>query len=299
MNKGTFTNDEGFFKKLGAMTAHAVDAIRINSLTLEERDGHTYFVKRRRAASVPVAKLANLFFPLTGGLVSVSVDLKEWQRREVRNYLRFNGDRFHASTSGEDTVIEEKLPGEDLRVLAARKKLTPHILEVAALEIERAHQFRSTELGGKWSHGDMQLGNVIYDPATDTARLIDFELRHNPQLPSAVRQADDLLVFLQDMMWRIQDDEWIPFAAAFLRAYGRPSVIAELKKHLAMPSGFAGIWWKIRANHFSGADIMKRMNMLAVALDAPETAPTKSRRRGKTRRSSAETTGLGQAVAAS
>ena len=41
----------------------AIDAIRINSVSREVRDGRAVLVKRRRFASVPLARTANLFFP--------------------------------------------------------------------------------------------------------------------------------------------------------------------------------------------------------------------------------------------
>src|SRR5204863_350428 len=83
------------------------------------------------------------------------------------------------------------------------------------------------------------------------ARLIDFEIRHEKSLPTTARQADDLLVFLLDMVGRIPNRQWLPFAICFLRAYNDGAVIRELKKRLVVPTGLALIWWNVRTN-FTG-----------------------------------------------
>jgi hypothetical protein len=53
-------------------------------------------------------------------------------------------------------------------------------------------------------HGDPHMDNVIYDHATDRALLIDFEVIHDKSVPAGARHADDLLVFLQDLMGRVE-----------------------------------------------------------------------------------------------
>src|SRR6266481_3944732 len=63
--------------------------------------------------------------------------------------------------------------------------------------------------------------NVIYDEKAHRARLIDFEIRHEKSLPAAARYADDLLVFLLDMVGRVPNRQWLPFAICFLRGLQR------------------------------------------------------------------------------
>lgn len=268
MNNGTNIGDRLHLRSLGKLAGEAIESIRINSLTVERRDGRPLFVKRRRVAAKPIAALANLFFPLAGNLISVWVDNGKWQRWEIDNFLLLNGDRFDAFAEGDSTVCADRVPGENLRELLARGALTPHILEVAAHELRRAHQLWCGQLDGRWSHGDLQMSNIVYDEATDSARIIDFEIIHNPSLPAEARHADDLLVFLQDMMWRIPERQWIPFAMAFLNAYGRPDVIAELRQNLVVPHGIPGLWWEVRANHFNRAELAARVNALGKVLDS-------------------------------
>ena len=49
----------------------------------------------------------------------------------------------------------------------------------------------------------------MYDPASDRARLIDFELVHRPHIPAVERQADDLLVFLLDIITYAPQRRWL------------------------------------------------------------------------------------------
>jgi len=111
------------------------------------------------------------------------------------------------------------------------------------------------------------MGNVIYDHATDRARLIDFEIVHDKSLPALSRHADDLLVFLQDMVGLVPSRQWLPFASCFLDAYGRPRVIAEIRKLLVVPTGLLGFWWTIRANFCDRARMRRRFAALRRALE--------------------------------
>src|SRR5258705_8552538 len=57
--------------------------------------------------------------------------------------------------------------------------------------------------------------NVIYDEKAHRARLIDFEIRHEKSLPAPARHADDLLVFLLDLVSRVSSRQWIRLAMVF------------------------------------------------------------------------------------
>jgi hypothetical protein len=77
------------------------------------------------------------------------------------------------------------------------------MLESAAKECRRAHQFWRDEFGASWWHGDASMPNVIYEEKTRRARLMDFEIMHKRSLPATTRHADDLLVFLLDMVDKV------------------------------------------------------------------------------------------------
>src|SRR2546430_7356502 len=177
-----------------------------------------------------------------------------------------NSDSFHVYASGKRCVVAEKLPGESLWEHLNRGTLSRRMLQAAAAEFRRAHQFWSDEFRGRWSHGDGTSQNVIYDPATNRARLIDFEIVHEKSLATAARQADDLLVFLLDMVGTVPSRQWLPFSMTFLEAYGDGEVIAQLRKQLDLPGGLAWIWWGVRTNFTNPAKVKGRLANLRRAI---------------------------------
>ena len=90
--------------------------------------------------------------------------------------------------------------------------------------------------------------NAIYDESTGRARLIDFEIVHKKSLATKSRHADDLLVFLLDLLAIAPNPQWRPLTLAFLKAYDLGPVLAQLKKELALPTGLAWIWWGVRTS---------------------------------------------------
>jgi len=136
-------------------------------------------------------------------------------------------------------------------------------MEAAGRELRRAHQFRSNEFRGPWSHGDAGMNNVIYDTKTDRARLIDFEIVHERSLPAKSRHADDLLVFLLDLIAVAPNAQWLSLALWFLNAYENPAVISKLEDQLTLPSGIAWIWWGVRTSFANPARVKRRLKKIA------------------------------------
>jgi hypothetical protein len=188
-----------------------------------------------------LADLANLYFRMSSIPIRFWSKMDDWRRWKIGCFKMLNGDRFRVFASGARTVCEEKLPGKSLWHHMNRGTLTRQMLEAAAHEIRRAHQFWNDEFDGPWSHGDAGMTNVIYNQRTGRARLIDFEIIHDKSLPATVRHADDLLVFLLDIVGIVPGQQWLPFALRFLNAYDSLDVIAELKNQLALPSGMTWI----------------------------------------------------------
>src|SRR5262249_31444770 len=197
------------------------------------RNGRLFFLKRRKVISEQVANIANVFLAATDAPITVLGDPRDWQRWEIDSFQLLHGGEFRARPIGQRAVLEPKLPGQNTRKILARGRLRPRVLQAAGRELRRAHQLVSNELNGAWSHGDLHLGNVIYDETNDRARLIDFEIMHKKSLSTASRHADDLLAFLQDMVNRVTSQQWVPFALEFLNAYNRPKVLAKLELLLA------------------------------------------------------------------
>ena len=246
-----------------------VDRIKINALTRETRDGRAVWIKRRRAASGPVMALANRFFALVGNPVRTLRDAA-WQQWEVACFQQLHGGEYRAFRCGDRAVGADELPGLSLSHHLSAGSLTPEMLAAAGRELRRAHAWRCDAFGGAWSHGDPHSGNFIYDAANGRARLIDFEVMHHASLSAGDRHANDLVVFLQDLMGRIDAGLWLPGARRFLEAYGRPEIIALLVRQFTVPRGLARLWWSVRTTYLSRAELTRRIGELREDLK-PET----------------------------
>jgi hypothetical protein len=244
-----------------------VESLKINSITEKSRRDCRVVVKRRNLYGERAAALINFYFRAAAIPIRYVSNVREWRRWEARCFQMLNGDRFRAKVINGRTVTLDKLPGDNLWEHMNRGTLTPRMLKAAGNEYRRAHHFESKELGCSWSHGDASMTNVIYDEKTKRARLVDFEIRHEKSLPARTRHADDLLVFLLDMVGRIPTRKWLPFAICFLRAYNNSAVIRELKKRLIVPSGLALIWWNVRTNFTPNVKVIRRFQALRRAVD--------------------------------
>lgn len=243
-----------------------MDRIKINSVSREIRDGRAMWIKRRRPTAVPIMACANRFFRAVGNPVRALEDFAAWQRWEVDCFLALHGERFHAFAEGPRTVAAEEVPGVNLSEHLDTGTLSAAMLTAAAREMRRAHGRDCTNFGGAWSHGDPHVGNFVYEAAADRARLIDFEVQHHASLAAEERHADDLLVFLQDMVGRISRELWLPSARTFLAAYERPEIVARLRGKLLAPRGLARVWWAVRTTYLAPAELERRLAELRAAL---------------------------------
>ena len=251
---------------LAEVATRLVEALAINSITEKTRRGRRVIVKRRNLHSQQLADLTNLYFRMADIPIRFWSKVEEWQRWEVGCFEMLNGDCFRAYASGTRCVIAGKLPGESLWEHLNRGTLTRRMLQAAAAEFRRAHQFWSDHFQGRWSHGDGTTQNVIYNPSSNRARLIDFEIVHEKSLSRAARQADDLLVFLLDMVGTVPSRQWLPFSMTFLEAYGDGEVIAQLRRQLDLPGGLAWIWWGVRTNFTNPGKVKQRLANLSRAI---------------------------------
>jgi hypothetical protein len=243
-------------------TATFVDSLKISSTSEKSRRGRRVVIKRRNIYGEQLADLANLYFRMSGIPVRFWSKTEDWKRWEVKCFKMLNGDRFRTSGSGTNTICVDKVPGESLWEHMNRGTLTRQMLEAAAHEYCQAHQLWSDEFGGPWSHGDASMTNVIYNKKTGRARLIDFELVHEKSLPAKSRHADDLLVFLLDILAIVPTRQWLPFALYFLNAYENVRVIAALEDQLALPNGLAWIWWGVRTSFTNPVKVKRRLAKL-------------------------------------
>jgi hypothetical protein len=247
---------------LSNAAATFVDSLKINSTSEKIRRGRRVVIKRRNAYGEQLVDLANLYFRMSGIPIRFWSKAEQWRRWEVNCFRMLNGDRFRASASGPRTACFDKLPGKSLWEHLNKGTLTRRMLEAAGIELRRAHQFWSDEFKGRWSHGDSTATNVIYNQKTGRARLIDFEIVHDRLLPAKSRHADDLLVFLLDVIAIASSQQWLPFSLSFLNGYGDPAVLTELTNHLALPNGIAWIWWGVRTSFTNPAKVRQRLERI-------------------------------------
>ncbi len=245
----------------------AIDAIRINAISREVRDGRALLVKRRRLVSAPLARTANLFFRAARHPVFVWSDARQWQRWEVGSFNLLHAKQFCAFPAGPRTVCADILPGLSLAEHFVRGTFELPMLDAAGCELRRAHNFHSGFFGGPWSHGDPNLANFLYSTQDKHARLIDFEVVHQPQLPAMTRHVEDLLSFLQDLLGCAPKGAWLPSAQRFLDAYGCEKRLRDaLRDRLLLPRGIPLIWWWIRTNYVPPSSIRCRLEHLRDAL---------------------------------
>ena len=247
---------------LSNAAARFVDSLKINSVSEKVRHRRRVVIKRRNGYSEQLAELSNLYFRMAGIPIRFWAKVEDWRRWEVECFKMLNGDRFRAWASGDKTVCADKLPGKSLWEHLEQRRLSREMVEAAGHEFRRAHQLRSHEFRGPWSHGDAGANNVIYDEKTGRARLIDFEIVHDKSLAARSRQADDLLVFLLDLIAVAPNPQWLTLALSFLNAYGNTAVICELEDELALPNGMAWIWWGVRTSFANPAKVKRRLEKL-------------------------------------
>lgn len=253
---------------LVAAAALLAERIKINQLTRESRDGRLIWIKRRRRSAPPVLAAANLFFQLAGAKVRAIEHAPRWQRWEVDCFRELHGDSFGAWCEGSGAVAAEAMPGFPLARELDAGRLTPVQAAAAGRELRRAHEAHCHAFGGAWSHGDPHTGNFVYDPREGRARLIDFEVMHHAWLPAAARQADDLLIFLQDVIGRIHPRQWLPVACAFLDGYDREEIIVRLRAQLTLPRGIPRLWWAVRTSYLPTPEIVRRLDSLSAEIAA-------------------------------
>jgi hypothetical protein len=242
--------------------ARLVDSLKINSVSEKVRRGRTIVTKRRNGYSEPLAELANVYFRMADIPIRFWGKIADWKRWEVDCFNMLNGDRFRAWATGGKTVCADKLPGKTLWEHLEQGTLTKQIVEAAGHEFRRAHHFWSNEFRGGWSHGDAGTNNVIFDEQSGRARLIDFEIIHDKSLGTKARQADDLLVFLADIIAVAPNPKWLGLSLSFLNAYGDTDVICEMEDELRVPTGLAWIWWGVRTSFAKPAKVRRRLEKL-------------------------------------
>ncbi|MBI4346172.1 MAG: hypothetical protein HY553_04915 [Elusimicrobia bacterium] len=252
--------------RLRLMLARWIDRVRINTVEPSWREGRRIFIKRRLPYLAPVLLAGNVFLRLSRSRIRMFVGAGEWAAWERTSFELLHGAEGSAGPVGRDALYTTELPGIPLLRLAGEGELRAAAVRAAGVELARAHGL-ATPARGPWSHGDPHLANFLYDEAAGRARLVDFETRHEPDLPAIDRHADDLLVFLLDLLGRCPEASWPELAREFLSAYGAQPAIERLRGRLVFPRGLERTLWACRTNHLSSERLRGGLRRLASALD--------------------------------
>jgi hypothetical protein len=228
--------------------------------------GRPMMIKRRTFWGRAVAAISNIYFRLAGLPISFCGDERAWQRWEVACFRVLNDDGFEAMATRHGAVRMSRLPGEALWTHLKRGTLTMQMIDAAAREFRRAHALFSDELQGPWSHGDACTENVVYDEQTGRARLIDFEFVHDRTLSAEERHADDVFVFLLDLLTVGPKPERVPLAVRFLRTYDDPRVTRLALARLVPTTGMQWCWWKVRTHFARPTTLREQIRLLREAI---------------------------------
>ncbi len=190
--------------------AQLIAAVRVHRVTREMRGGRAIYVKRRWRVMDLVIIAGNWFLDASRSGVRMFPQVARWQRWELQAFALLHAPDFACGRAGLRSVWLEEIPGRTLREHAVSHELDVAMVEAAGRELRRAHALQCPQCRAAWSHGDPHLGNFLYDPNSNRARLIDFECAHTNQFNAQERLADDLLVFLLELMGRTSGQNWRP-----------------------------------------------------------------------------------------
>jgi hypothetical protein len=190
----------------------------------------------------------------------------EWADWEVHCARLLYPERPHVKTGPDPSVIVPNVCGISLRQWLRRNEAGVSAFKAAARELSRVHQIRCSRYKEAWSHGDLHLDNIVYDPVSDRAVLIDFDTRHDFQLGRTQRHSDDLKAMLLELIG-LSDEQWSQPATELIEEYREASVLNELRRQLIVPRGFAKILWHVRTNGSSTRQVEQRLQIVRTIIE--------------------------------
>jgi hypothetical protein len=248
-----------------------MNQVRVNHVRPCTRDGVPVFVKRRRAGASVVIWFANQLLELADSGVCMFVRADEWTDWEAHCARLLYPEGPGVTVEPGRAVVIPQMRGVSLRALLQRDDSdVEKAFALAARELRRVHRLPCSGYQAAWSHGDLHLDNILYDPTAERAVLIDFDMRHVFGISPARRQADDLQIVLLELIGR-PDDRWQRLATAFIEGYREDAVLSELSRRLVVPRGFGRLLWYIRTNGAPMHRIEPRLQSLRAIVDRVRT----------------------------
>lgn len=180
--------------------------IRLHRLEYQSIDGVQIVRKKRRLHAYWLIPLGNLFLKFSN-IPVVALSTKDWIEWERAIDRATRQDRIFPASSdqnvGDRDLISRKLPGSSLSDLLAnpcysfQQKMQAIQLSLTALQtLHRCQADWGNGVHQSISHGDATSRNVIVDLDRAAACWIDFDTRHQPELPEWDRQTEDLLTLV-------------------------------------------------------------------------------------------------------
>lgn len=246
---------------LQRLVAFLLNRVRVNQIDHGIQNGMPVVVKRRRWGVRVAIWFGNRFLALAQSGVCMFVRADEWMKWEAYCSGLLYPERPGVKIGPGEAIGVAEVYGVSLRQLVNRNEMDIKVFVAAARELRRVHQIECSDFRAAWSHGDLHLDNILYDRAADRAILVDFDTRHECGIDQTWRQSDDLKVFLLELI-SVDDPCWFQMATAFIEEYGESSVLQELSRQLAVPSGVARILWYTRTNCSSLRSTEQRIQCL-------------------------------------
>lgn len=256
---------------LQRIVAWLMNRVHVNQVQPSLQDGVPVFIKRRRAGAGIVIWLGNRFLALARSGVCMFVRADEWMDWEVHCARLLYPDRPGAKKGPGRSVSVPRACGVSLRQLLHGNEAGADAFVAAARELRRVHQIPCSQYQAAWSHGDLHLDNIVYDPVSGRAVLIDFDTRHEFGLSPTQRHSDDLNVMLLELLGR-PEEQWRPAATALIGEYREVAVLRELARQLVVPCGFAKILWHTRTNGPSTRQLAQRLEAVRTIIEGVVTA---------------------------
>lgn len=262
--------------------AWLMNRVLVNHIHRAVRDGVPVVIKRRRFGGSVIIWFANRFLALAHSGAHMFVRADEWTRWERHCVRLLYPDQPDVMVERRAVSLPE-VQGRCVREFIEQDPQPLQAVQAAAREVRRIHAVACDDFQSAWSHGDLHLENILYDPQTDRAVVIDFDVRHDRQVPAAARQADDLLGFLLELLAESGDD-WLTLAQSFVEEYdpescGNLAALEQLHRRCEVPRGFARVYWFTRTNDAAISRMRPRLAVLQ-ELIAQRIAVRRNERRG-------------------
>jgi hypothetical protein len=260
--------------KLQRVVAWLMKRVGVNQIQQGVHDGVPVFVKRRRAGGRMVIWFGNRFLAQAGSGIRMFCRADEWVGWEVHCARLLYPERPAVKIGPGPSVIVPQVRGSSLRQWLHRNAAGVDAFVAAARELRRVHAIPCSHYQEAWSHGDLHLDNIVYDPVAGQAVLIDFDTRHDLRLSRMQRHSDDLKVMLLELVG-LPDEHWREPATALLAEYRDASVLDELGRHLFVPGGLAKILWHVRTNGAATRQVEQRLRSIRTIIQrvATTTSP--------------------------